>query len=103
MSRASLEKLADKLLRIEEEVRSIRGDLEAELRREAGPRRISTTSRSPFARIGDRALATWAADLSRVFSLEDQPIGALAVQEMSRTSGLEPDELSRGLVEAREE
>ena len=105
MSRASLEQLADKLLRIEEEVRAIRGDLEEELRRETwkGPRRVSAAPRAPFRRVGGRALSKWAADLARTFSLEDRPVGALEVQEMSRAAGLEPDELSRGLIEAREE
>jgi hypothetical protein len=95
MSRAStLEQLADKLLRIEEEVRAIRGDLEEELRRE---------SRPPFRRINGSLLSNWAADLSVVFSLEDPPAGALEVQEMSRGAGLGPDELSRALIQAREE
>ncbi|HYN19551.1 MAG TPA: ribbon-helix-helix protein, CopG family [Thermoanaerobaculia bacterium] len=57
----------------------------------------------PLPRVGDRALSDWAADLSSMFSLEDQPVGALDVQEMSRSAGLEPDELSRALVQAREE
>jgi hypothetical protein len=54
-------------------------------------------------RVNKQAQRRWAADLFAALAIEGHPIGAEALQEMSQCSGLEPDELSRGLIDARGE
>ncbi len=45
----------------------------------------------------------WLSGLLSTLGVEEEPIGAEALQEMSRHAGLEPNELSRDLIAAREE
>jgi hypothetical protein len=41
--------------------------------------------------------------LFKTLSIQRTPIGALALQEQMSQIGLDPDELSRAIIEAREE
>ncbi len=45
----------------------------------------------------------WAAKLRSTFGIEGKALPIEALQEMSRDSDMEANELSRGIVEAREE
>ncbi len=55
----------------------------------------------PCMKIEDRRL--WMKDLLSTLGVDEEPIGAEALQDMSREAGLEPTELSRDLIAAREE
>jgi len=45
----------------------------------------------------------WIEALFAALSIRGTPMGALALQEKMGQMGLAPDELSRGIIEAREE
>ena len=104
MARSSaLQQLTDRLDRIEEEIRAARWHLE-ELRREPHTGAAVAHTRAPrLPRVEKAVLRNWAADLFRDLSIEEETIGALEVQERSQSSGLEPNELSRSLIQARDE
>lgn len=99
---SALQRLSDKLSQIEEEVRSVRGELE-ELRKgdsmeERRSQEVSLNKVPPDLRkqMGDELFAA--------LSIKRRPrIGARALQEIFRTTGLEPNEMSRDLIRAREE
>lgn len=57
----------------------------------------------PLPRVEWELRKHWAAELLAAFSIKRKPIGAEALQEMSREAGLEPNELSRDLIRARGE
>ncbi len=45
----------------------------------------------------------WMDMLFETLSIQAEPIGALELQKKMSQIGLDPDELSRGIIEAREE
>jgi len=55
----------------------------------------------PCMKVEDRR--SWMKGLLSTLAVDEDPIGAEALQKMSRRSGLEPNELSRDLIAAREE
>lgn len=101
---STLERLSAKLLQAEELIRSARADIE-ELRKEelqdsqpADPRGFLVPS------IPADLRKRLAAEVFASLGIErKEPIGALALQEMSRQFNLEPNELSRDLIRMREE
>jgi hypothetical protein len=99
---SALQRLSEKLFQIEEEVRTLRSELEDLSRRdsaeESGPQEISL-NKVPAdlrKRMGEELFAA--------LSIKRRPsIGAKALQEKYREAGLEPNEMSRDLIRAREE
>ena len=100
----SLRQLADKLVHVEQEMTGIRQEL-AVLRQE-----VKTAPRAPVAPFEVASLwadkrdqRRWIRDLFVVLSIQGTPIGTERLQQQMAWSGLASDELSRDLVEAREE
>lgn len=92
---ASLQRLNDRLLRIEEEIRTVRDDLETLHRQEATAGALPTV---------DKAFVQhWADDFFAALGIEGSPLPAEDLQQVLRTSGLAADELSRDLIAARDE
>jgi len=106
MSRATaLRQLTDRLLRIEEEIRTVRDDLEALRRREPVSNEVElrrAAGSSPF-RVDKASLRQWADDLFEALGIEGRALPPESLQQVARASGLEPDELSRSLIAARDE
>lgn len=100
----SPEQLADRVVRLEDEVKLIQQEL-AELRRhtEAVPAAtiLHVARNSPWADKG--AQRHWINHLFAALSIQGVPIGAEALQQRMSQAGLTPNELSRGPIEAREE
>lgn len=92
---ASLQQLNDRLLRIEEEIRTVRDDLETLHRQEATACALPTVDKA--------SLEHWADDFFATLGIEGRPLPAEDLQQMMRTSGLAADELSRSLIAARDE
>jgi len=100
----SLEQLADRLVRVEREMNIIREKL-TDLRQQ--------TRTIPQAAVTQFAIAySWAdkeilrrrlKGLFAALSIQGVPMGAQLLQQRMRQAGLTPNELSRSLVEAREE
>jgi hypothetical protein len=90
--------LTERLDHLEEEMRFIRKELD-ELRQQA-----SDESRASDAIWADKAAQKRAAnDLFAALSIRGSPIGAEALQQQMAQADLDEDELSKGIIEAREE
>lgn len=100
----SLHQLADRLVRVEKEMSVIREALE-DLRRQtkAVPQALAAqpTVAYPWADKEDQR--RWVKDLFATLSIQGVPVGAKVLQQRMGQVGLTPNELSRGIVEAREE
>jgi hypothetical protein len=100
---SAVEKLSDRVHHLEDELRAVRVEVE-ELR---------SMGQTPSERPGHRTLLVprmtaelrkrLAAETFQALRIEGEPIGAEALQEMSRQLDLEPNELSRDLILMREE
>ena len=95
---SALQQLSDKLFQIEVEVRSVRSELEVLRRGESTGQEVSL-NKVPYdlrKQMGDEVFAA--------LSIKRRPrIGAEALQEIFRKTGLEPNEMSCDLIRAREE
>lgn len=58
---------------------------------------------STYPWVDKEAQRRWMDLLFETLSIQGEPIGALALQEKMSQIGLDPDELSRGIIKAREE
>lgn len=105
MSQAlSLHQLTDRLVRIEKEVSVIRKEL-ADLRQQAKvtPQALAIRSAVAYPWADKEHQRRWIKDLFAALSIQGAPMGAQVLQQSMGQAGLTPGELSRGLVEAREE
>jgi len=94
--------LSERLARVEREVASIRQEL-IELSR-SGTDQQTGTQKDLTKFSADKGL--YRSLMKNLFSelrIEGQPIGAEKLQELMEKAGLEPNELSRDLIKAREE
>jgi len=104
MSAQTMQQLADKLAHVETEVNAIRRAL-TRLNRQT-----ETATQAPgaqpvgtFTFVDKRILSDGFSRLFASLSIQGEPIGALVLQQKMKQEGLELDELSRSLIEAREE
>ena len=100
----SLQELTDRLVRVENEVNALREEL-ASLRKqtEASPRTIADRQALAHLCMDKMALRRWINGLFEKLSIQGMPIGAEALQAKMAQSGLTSNELSQGIVSAREE
>ena len=100
----SLQQLADRLVHVEREMNIIRREL-TDLRQRTGP--VPQTGVTQFAVAYSWAdkeiLRLWIKGLFAALSIQGVPMGAQLLQQRMGQAGLTPNELSRSLVEAREE
>ena len=98
----SLQELTDRLVRVENEVNALREEL-ASLRKQPSPR--TATARQALAHLcmDKMALRRWINSLFEKLSIQGVPIGAEALQAKMAQAGLTSNELSQGIVSAREE
>jgi len=99
----TIHQLADKIVHIEKEMSVIHKEL-ADLRRQTKKqKRITTPSviAYPWADKGEQR--RWIKELFATLSIQGVPMGAKVLQRRMGRVSLTPNELSRGLVEAREE
>jgi hypothetical protein len=100
----SMQELADRLVRVESEVSALREEL-ASLRKQTrtSPRTAATRQALAHLCMDKTALRRWINGLFETLSIQGVPIGAEALQAKMAQAGLTPNELSRGIVSAREE
>lgn len=101
----SMQELTDRLVRVENEVTTLRKEL-ASLRKQTTKARPRTAAiRQALARlcVDKKALRRWTNGLFEKLSIQGVPIGAEALQAKMAQAGLTSNELSRGIVSAREE
>lgn len=95
---AALEQLVERVEHLEETVTSLQSDLSA-LRNGAGKNGQTTSIR--FA--DKQKLRQAMNELLTALGVTGEPVGASELRTMMKQSGLERDELSRSLIEARDE
>ena len=100
----SLDQLTDRLERVEKEIGTIREDL-MDLRRqtEAVPQPDATRPAIAYLWADKGNQRRWIKGLFASLCIQGVPLGAEALQQRMNQAGLAPNELSRSLVEAREE
>lgn len=99
-----MQELTDRLVRIENEVTALREEL-ASLRKQTrtNPRTAATRQALAHLCMDKMALRRWIDVLFEMLSIQGVPIGAEALQAKMAQAGLTSNELSRGIVSAREE
>jgi hypothetical protein len=100
----NLQQLTDKVVYLEQEVNTIRKEL-ADLReqQEAVPQVPITQSIANFPWM-DKTLLRQAMDkLFQTLSIQGEPIGVEALRQMMKNENLDQNELSRSIIEARDE
>ncbi len=98
-----VQQLTHQLARIEREMNAIRQEL-ARLEQPAARQSLPLVTAGPQMRWADKQI--WRerfAQLLAAQAVTGQPRGALALQEQLAREGLEPNELSRELIAARDE
>jgi hypothetical protein len=100
----SLQQLADRLVHVEKEVNIIRKEL-ADLRQQtrATPQATVTQFAVVYPWADKEDQRRWIDDLFANLSIQGAPMGAQALQQRMGQAGLIPNELSRSLVQARED
>lgn len=100
----SLQQLADRLLRVEREMNIIRGELtDLRQRPRAVPQAAVTQFAIAYSWADKEILRRRLKGLFAALSIQGVPMGAKLLQQRMGQAGLTPNELSRSLVEAREE
>jgi hypothetical protein len=100
----NLQQLTDKVVYLEQEVNTIRKEL-ADLReqQEPVPQGPATQSIADFPWV-DKTLLKQAMDkLFQTLSIQGEPIGVEALRQMMKNENLDQNELSRSIIEARDE
>ncbi len=100
---ASLQQLTDRIVYLEKKVDLIHKELTDLRQEQTVPQTIATPSAITYPWVDKKVLKRRMKTLFKTLSIERTPIGALALQEQMSKIGLDPDELSRGIIEAREE
>ena len=100
----SLQQLADRLVRVEREMSSFRGEL-TELRQQskAVSRPAPTPLSNAYRWVDREVLSGWVEELFADLCIQGLPMGARLLQQAMERVGLVPNELSQSLVEARKE
>lgn len=93
-----LQQLSDRVVRIEKEMSIIRKEL-TDLRQQ----RTTTQFTVVYPWADKEEQRRWIRDLFASLSIQGVPMGAKVLQQRMGQAGLGPNELSRGLVEVREE
>lgn len=99
----SLQQLADRIVHLEEKVDLIHKELIDLQRGQTVPQTIAAPSAIAYPWVNKEILKRRMETLFKTLSIQRTPIGALALQEQMSQIGLDPDELSRAIIEAREE
>jgi hypothetical protein len=100
----SLQQLADRLVRVKREMNIIRGELmDLCQRTRAVPQAAVTQFAIAHSWADKEILRRWLKGLFAALSIQGVPMGAQLLQQRMAQTGLTPNELSRSLVEAREE
>ena len=100
----SLQQLADRLVRVEKEINIIRGELmDLRQRTRAVPQAAATQFAVAHSWADKEILRHRLKSLFAALSIQGVPMGAQMLQRRMAQAGLTPNELSRSLVEAREE
>lgn len=94
----SLQQLVDRIERVEKEMSIILKDL-AHLRRQ----RTTASFAVPYPWADKEEQRRWIRDLFATLTIQGLPMGAKVLQQRMSQAGLTPNELSRSLVEARED
>jgi hypothetical protein len=100
---ASLQQLTDRIVYLEKKVDLIHKELTDLRQEQTVPQTIATSSAITYPWVDKEILKRRMETLFKTLSIQRKPIGALALQEQMSQIGLNPDELSRGIIEAREE
>jgi hypothetical protein len=100
----SLQQLTDRLVRVEREMNIIREEL-TDLRQQtrAVPQAAATRFAIAYSWADKEILRRWIKGLFATLSIQGVPMGAQLLQQRMGQAGLTPNELSRSLIEAREE
>ena len=100
----NLPQLVDKVTQLEQVVDNIRAELAA-LRQQMKPvpQAVSAQPEVIYQWADKTLLRQVMAKLFETLSITGEPIAAEALQQMMGQANLRPNELSRGLIEAREE
>ncbi len=100
----SLQQLTDRLVRVEKKMSIIYQEL-ADLRQQTKtvPQTASTRLSVAYPWADKEEQRHWIGDLFASLSVQGAPMGAEVLQQRMGQTGLAPDELSRDIVEAREE
>jgi len=100
----SLQQLADRLVRVEREMNIIRRELtDLRQRTVAVPQTAVTQFAVAYSWADKEILRRWIKGLFGALSIRGVPMGAQLLQQRMGQADLTPNELSRSLVEAREE
>ena len=99
-----MQELTDRLVHVEGEVAALREEL-AGLRKQTrtSPRTAATRQALAHLCMDKMALRRWINGLFENLSIQGVPIGAETLQAKMAQAGLTPNELSQGIVSAREE
>jgi hypothetical protein len=99
----SLQQLTDRIVHLEKKVDIIHKELTDLRQEQTVPQTIPAPSAIAYPWVDKEILKRRIETLFKTLSIQRTPIGALALQEQMSQIGLEPDELSRAIIEAREE
>lgn len=97
-----VEQLSDRISHLEEEVKYLRNEL-AKLQRQTNSTREAATTQITFSWADKEAQRRWIDQLFTSLSIHGAPMGPQALQQKMRQASLTHNELSRSLIEAREE
>ena len=98
----TLKQITNKISHLEGEVNILREELD-ELRQQKANTSTKAVSQVAYAWADKESQRRWINQLFTSLSITSMPIGSQTLQQRISQSGLSQDELSRGIVEAREE
>ncbi len=98
----TLQQITNKISHLEEEMNNLRKELD-ELRQQNADTSNPFTTNVAYTWADKQSQRRWINQLFTSLSITNTPIGPQTLQQRMSQSELSPDELSRGIVEAREE
>ena len=98
----TLKQITNKISHLEEEVNILREELD-ELRQQKANASTKSATQVAYTWVDKESQRRWINQLFTSLSITNMPIGHQTLQQRMSQSGLSQDELSRGIVEAREE
>ena len=98
----TLKQITNKISHLEEEINSLREELD-ELRQKKTHSSTKSTTQVAYAWVDKETQRRWIDQLFTSLSITSIPIGYQTLQQQMSQSGLNHNELSRDILEAREE
>ena len=98
----TLRQITNKISHLEEEINVLRAELD-ELRQKKASASTKSTTQVTYAWADKEAQRRWINQVFTSLSITDMPVGSQTLQQRMSQSGLSHNELSRDIVEAREE